>query len=993
MGPTTIVLFCEKRNVLCVFAWLASQILRRLCELFRRESVIYVWNASHRDERVFYALLLSGRWVDALFVEPRKSAVILAKPPPTYRYNHANKFRICINGYELDMSKAIDKVYKFELKIYGIKSDGKEKELHRGPKNDVAIALRHRILWSIYQQMLKSYEDFFGNDSKKYFYDCGINFYSINKLFDRSEGEKELKINIELLSPETRDFLTKRISGLVARLLPCEEISLHHTTAISAGLYVRERSLQQFLEIATSQMMFHEQNHLIFHNKAYDIPNEHDTGVSGGKVLIAGMEKNVRFVGNSWKQAVPVVQIDAKKAAFFKKQSLVELVGTLCNRAHPRMLVEDARLRARIARQLKDLVVRTVHLETQRLFCIFGMTTATAEELVIPVNNQDTTVADYMLYKYQRRLRYPGLPCIIERRVGGGDKHPRNSFHPMEFLEVVEGQRVDIKKQTPELVDELIQNCRLLPMNLKNENECRRRRAQIVDENPYLHNLGIHIINTPRTGDATVQFPPAIVYKNSKVEPNPNGDLDWRLSVPRGMPNKIFFRPAVAPRRWVVFMFHDAVDQMSADLFIAAFVNRSRDHGIQMPNPSRSEEYNRTDMDFLTEKIEFMRRNGVEYILFITRDKYDPVHDTMKLTEIKCGVVTQHIHSNTVFKAISNRGAEMTLDNLVMKMNLKLGGITHALSSSAAFLSKNRLTNNVMDQEWLRHTRMFFGLNMSHASPQSLYERQANILPSEPTVVAMTFSCGEPFAMQGEYWMQEPRLHIAKFLKERVEKAVRMFKDTSRAKRLPEHVIVFRGGVSEGEYAKIISEEGKEFREAFVAAADGHMERVRLTIVVMQAHSNYRIYPEHIQQGSASQQNVPPGTIVDGDVVHPTQTEFIFVAHKSIMGTARPIRATVLVDDEPRMSMDELEGITNALCYAHGIVTSPISLPAHLYAAADLAKRGRNNFKTEQNIADDNGSASSSSDGRGRFTNDGSENYFPMISAELANKLKYKFWA
>lgn len=68
----------------------------------------------------------------------------------------------------------------------------------------------------------------------------------------------------------------------------------------------------------------------------------------------------------------------------------------------------------------------------------------------------------------------------------------------------------------------------------------------------------------------------------------------------------------------------------------------------------------------------------------------------MKLTEIKCGVVTQHIHSNTVFKAISNRGAEMTLDNLVMKMNLKLGGITHALSSSAAFLSKNRLTNNVM---------------------------------------------------------------------------------------------------------------------------------------------------------------------------------------------------------------------------------------------------------------------------------------------------------
>uniref|UniRef100_A0A1I7VX68 Piwi domain-containing protein n=1 Tax=Loa loa TaxID=7209 RepID=A0A1I7VX68_LOALO len=923
----------------------------------------------------------------------RNVQYILAKPHQSYRYSHANRFRVCINGYELDMSKAIEKVYKFELKICGIRSDEKEKELHRGPKNDVAIALRHRVLWSIYQQMLKDHEDFFGSDLRKYFYDCGVNFYSVNKLFDRSEGGKIFKISVESLFPETRNFLSKRITGLVARLLPCEEISLHQTTAISANLYARERSLQQFLEIATSQMMFNEQSHLIFRNKAYDRPSEHDIGVNGGKVLTAGLEKNVRFVGSSWEQAVPIVQIDAKKAAFFKKQPLVELVGTLCNRAHPKMLMEDARLRARVARQLKDLVVRTTHLETQRLFCVFGMTAETADKLVIPVSNQDMTVANYMLYKYQRRLRYPGLPCIIERRVGGKDKRPHNSFHPMEFLEVVGGQRVDTKKQTPELVDDLIQNCRLLPMNLKNENERRRCQAQIVDENPYLRSLQIHIISTPRVGDAVMHFPPAIVYRNGKVEPSPNGDLDWRLSVPRGMQNKIFFKPATAPRRWVVFMFHNAVDQQSADRFIAAFVNRSRDHGIQMPNPSRSEEYDRTDMNFLIEKIEFMRRNGVEYILFITRDRYDPVHDTMKLTEIKCGVVTQHVRSNTLFKAISNRGAEMTLDNLVMKMNLKLGGITHALTASTAFLSKNRLTSNVMDKEWLRHSRMFFGLDMSHAAPQSLYERQAQIPPSEPTIVAMTYSCGEPFTMHGEYWMQEPRLHIVNFLKEHVEKAVRLFRDTSKAKRLPEHVVVFRSGVSEGEYAKIINEEGKQFREAFVAAAEGRTERIRLTIVVMQAHSNYRIYPENIQQGSASQQNVPPGTIVDVDIVHPTQTEFIFVAHKSVMGTARPVRATVLIDDEPRMSMDELEGMTNALCYAHGIVTSPISLPAHLYAAADLAKRGRNNFKTEQNATDDNGSVSSSSDGRGHFTNDGSEDYFPLMSAELANKLKYKFWA
>lgn len=56
------------------------------------------------------------------------------------------------------------------------------------------------------------------------------------------------------------------------------------------------------------------------------------------------------------------------------------------------------------------------------------------------------------------------------------------------------------------------------------------------------------------------------------------------------------------------------------------------------------------------------------------------------------------------------------------------------------------------------------------------------------------------------------------------------------------------------------------------------------------------------------------------------------------------------------------------------------------------AKLSYNNNIT-RSFADDNGSTSSSNDERGYFTNDGSENYFPMMSAELANKLKYKFWA
>lgn len=55
---------------------------------------------------------------------------------------------------------------------------------------------------------------------------------------------------------------------------------------------------------------FFSQNHLIFGNRAYNRPSSNDESISGGKVLAAGLEKNVRFVGNSWDDCVPILQID-----------------------------------------------------------------------------------------------------------------------------------------------------------------------------------------------------------------------------------------------------------------------------------------------------------------------------------------------------------------------------------------------------------------------------------------------------------------------------------------------------------------------------------------------------------------------------------------------------------------------------------------------------------------------------------------------------------
>ncbi|KHN81645.1 Uncharacterized protein C16C10.3 [Toxocara canis] len=1199
-----------------------------------------------------------------------KGALMMpAKQMDESRLKQVGSIPVLMNGYELDLSKVPDKVYKHELKLIAIRKGNKEKDLTRGPKNDVAVTLRRRVLWSIYTCMLKSNSDFFGGDTKVFFFDCGINFYSTNKLLDRSEGEKQFHLKPEQLSSNSRDFLGPKVMEVVAKLLACGEVFLKGSAAVDECITERERSLQQFLEVALNQKMFHNQEHFIFGNKAYNRPSSHDRPLNDGKVLQSGFEKNVRFVGDFPESAISVVQIDAKKSAFFKEQNLVALVAALCH-SRLELIMNDAKTRQKVARQLKDLVVRTNHLpKCQRDFCIFGITKETTEKVIVMVDNQEVSVAEYFYHKYgiglrhsylpcvierrvsvgskqpmnsyfpmecldvvkgqrvelkkqtpdlveelinscrllpaklqeenekQRRsayitsenpylhklglrvsetprganatilfppaiiygegarvepnasgdldwrlnvprsmmqrqfyrpanaprrwvvflfedavdrasldrflyayveraqshgiklqrpsrvesvdrvdmdflldkmkimrkngveyvlfitkekrdpvhdlvvrtnhlpkcqrdfcifgitkettekvivmvdnqevsvaeyfyhkygigLRHSYLPCVIERRVSVGSKQPMNSYFPMECLDVVKGQRVELKKQTPDLVEELINSCRLLPAKLQEENEKQRRSAYITSENPYLHKLGLRVSETPRGANATILFPPAIIYgEGARVEPNASGDLDWRLNVPRSMMQRQFYRPANAPRRWVVFLFEDAVDRASLDRFLYAYVERAQSHGIKLQRPSRVESVDRVDMDFLLDKMKIMRKNGVEYVLFITKEKRDPVHDTLKFSEVVAMVVTQHVHSKTMLKAISNRGAEMTLDNIVMKMNLKLGGISHALASSGRFLRANQLAANIMEKTWLRASRMFIGIDMSHSSPQSLYERQAGIPPSEPTVVGMAYTCGGPFAMRGEYWMQEPRVSAVQYLRDHVMNALNYFKEESSGKSFPEHVVVYRSGVSEGEYAKVMSAEADAFREAFDAVLEGSKGKIRLSIICVQVNSNYRLFPENgTAMGNAMQQNVPAGTCVDTSIVHPSQTEFILVAHKSIMGTARPIRCTVLVDDAPRMSLDEVEGITNALCYAHGIVTSPVSLPAHLYAASNLAKRGRNNWKTANCAGDD---ASMSSDGceRGQFRNDGTPEFFPTMSGELAPKLRHKFWA
>jgi len=270
---------------------------------------------------------------------------------------------------------------------------------------------------------------------------------------------------------------------------------------------------------------------------------------------------------------------------------------------------------------------------------------------------------------------------------------------------------------------------------------------------------------------------------------------------------------------------------------------------------------------------------------------------------------------------------------------LKLGGLNFKLKFTGKLPNK---------REPLPYDRLVVGLDVSHPPALSARRGDADVRSNELSVVGLCTNAGKSeLDFTGTYWYQEACKEMVEGdFDHRLADQVRQFM-ISRGKA-PQSVVVFRDGVSEGQYMQVIEKEEPRIRNAlFLACHENVNYKPHLTIVVVQKRSNYRVMPSRIppNKRSATDLNLPSGTVIDDAVVNPTCTEFIMTPHNSSKGTTNPIRFTVVVDDDPRMEMKELANLSYMLCFAHGIVNGPTSLPEPVFAAHELAKRGRNNYR------------------------------------------------
>lgn len=167
---------------------------------------------------------------------------------------------------------------------------------------------------------------------------------------------------------------------------------------------------------------------------------------------------------------------------------------------------------------------------------------------------------------------------------------------------------------------------------------------------------------------------------------------------------------------------------------------------------------------------------------------------------------------------------------------------------------------------------------------------------------------------------------------------------------LPQNILIYRDGVSEGQYSQVLESELTPMRSAcdeVYPASDKEKGFPRFTVIICGKRHKTRFFPTAAKDTDKNG-NTMPGTVVDRGITEARNWDFFLQSHAAIKGTARLCHYFVVHDEIFRHVYankipdgfeniaDIVEDLTHNMCYMYGRATKAVSYcPAAYYA--DLA--------------------------------------------------------
>jgi hypothetical protein len=299
-------------------------------------------------------------------------------------------------------------------------------------------------------------------------------------------------------------------------------------------------------------------------------------------------------------------------------------------------------------------------------------------------------------------------------------------------------------------------------------------------------------------------------------------------------------------------------------------------------------------------------------------------YGVVKLVAERMGVVSQCAK----FEKVQKMPRGYTL-NLMLKVNTKMGGCNHTLISRNPTAPPSNFQSPPASLSWIfDQPTMLIGIDVSHGETNSSHESVAAVVASMDGSAAQ-YSC--------HISVQTARQEMVAGLEDAIFELLTTFKSKNRS--FPKHIIVYRDGVSDGQFGQVTDIELKSIKGALKLIGD--VDSIKISIIVCQKGHHTRLFYD--EDGTFV--NPCPGLCVDAtgkdnSIASAVFNEFYLNSHAAIQGTAKPCKYS-LIYDEIGFKISELELLTYWLTYTYCRANKSVSYASPAYYAHWASKRGK----------------------------------------------------
>ncbi|KAM0923115.1 hypothetical protein ACQ4PT_005689 [Festuca glaucescens] len=636
------------------------------------------------------------------------------------------------------------------------------------------------------------------------------------------------------------------------------------------------------------------------------------------------------------------LNIDMSSTAFIEALPVIQFVAQILGKDVMSRPLSDAN-RIKIKKALRGVKVEVTHRENvRRKYRITGVTAQPTHELIFPIDDQMNmkSVVEYFKEMYGFTIQQSHLPCLM---VGNQKKA---NYLPMEACKIVEGQRYTKRLNEKQITS-------LLKVTCQRPREKEMDILQTVhqngyDQDPYAKEFGINISEKLTSVEARVLPAPWLKYNDAGKEKECLPQVgQWNM-----VNKKVINGGKVS--HWACINFSRSVQETTARGFCQELAQMCQISGMEFNSEpvlpiysARPDQVAKALKHVYNVALHKLKGKELELVLAILPDNNGALYgDIKRICETDLGLITQCCLTKHVFKI-----SKQYLANVSLKINVKMGGRNTVLVDALSW--RIPLVSDI--------PTIIFGADVTH--PETGED-------SSPSIAAVVASQDWPEVTKyaGLVCAQAHRQELIQDLYKTwhdpqrgtviggmVRELLISFRKATGQK--PQRIIFYRDGVSEGQFYQVLLYELDAIRKACASLEPNYQPPV--TFVVVQKRHHTRLFANNHKDRSSMDKsgNILPGTVVDSKICHPTEFDFYLCSHAGIQGTSRPAHYHVLWD-ENNFSADEMQTLTNNLCYTYARCTRSVSVVPPAYYAHLAAFRAR--FYLEPELSENHTSKSSS---------------------------------